>query len=100
MGPQEWVRRDDLVECLGSGEELVESLPPLFVGKCVDGALDGLVANRTLAERQIWRGLFGHERGEAFLEDIEVLDNTGDGVRIEGQRFFELLENSDEIQDK
>jgi hypothetical protein len=43
------------------------------------------------AERKVLGRLFGHQRCEAVLQHIDVLDDAGDHIRIEGQRAFELL---------
>ncbi len=44
------------------------------------------------------RGGFGHQGGEQAFEDFHVFDDGVDFIGVEGEGFFQLFKDADEIQ--
>ena len=99
-GPQEGVRRDDLIEHLYLLVLLEELLPPRRITEVLDQGVDVLVVEVPLDEPEVGRSLRLHLLLEEHLQELEILDDRIDLFAIESEGFFQLVEDPDEIEDE
>ena len=99
-GPQERVRREDLVQLLKLPEVLVEGLPPLLIPEVLKDRLRGLVVPETSGDREVALSTLLNEIPEPPLEDLDALYNSGDLIGVEGQCVLQPVEDTHEVQDQ
>jgi hypothetical protein len=97
---QELVRRDDLVEHLDLLVFLEKLLAPGGIAEVLDKVVDVLVVEVLLDERQILRRFLLHLVLEQQLEQLQILDDGVHLFAVEGQRFLQLVEDADEIENE